>query len=115
MQANYSPGCWNNMKRYCLSKLLKCIGCCLPNCIKNKSPATGITISKLLLFSTILRPVALVGSDMISDGDALAQMWQYTGLAKAVYGHICTKTPPSDIISLPTIITGIRIVEKRRT
>ena len=36
-------------------------------------------------------------------------------LAMAVYGHICAKTPPSDIISLPTSATGLRIVEKRRT
>ena len=56
------------MKRSCLSKL--------PTWIKNKSPYEGITISKVLLFSTILMPVALVGSDMISDGGVLAQMWQ---------------------------------------
>ena len=35
-------------------------------------------------------------------------------LGQYVYGHICAKTPPSEIISLPTSATGIRIVEKRR-
>ena len=67
------------MKRCCLSKL--------PTCIKSKSPATGITISSFLLFSTILMPVALVGSDMISDGDVLVQMWPYTFLAKDLAGE----------------------------
>ena len=36
-------------------------------------------------------------------------------LPNNVYGHICAKTPPSDIISLPISTTGIRIVEKKRT
>ena len=79
MQANYSPGCWNNMKRCCLSKL--------PTWIKSKSPATGITISYVLLFSTIMRPVALVGSDMISDGGVLVQMWPYTGFGEGLAGE----------------------------
>ena len=78
-QANYSPGCWNNMKRWCLSKL--------PTWIKSKSPATGITISYVLLFSTIMRPVALVGSDMISDGGVLVQMWPYTGFGEGLAGE----------------------------
>ena len=89
---NDSPGCWDKIKRYCLSKLLKCIGCCLPRVclpawIKSKSPATGITISKFLLFSTISMPVMLVGSDMISDGGVLAQMWPYTQWAKFLAGE----------------------------
>ena len=32
-------------------------------------------------------PVALVGSDMISDGSVLAQMWPYTDMGKALAGE----------------------------
>ena len=67
------------MKRCCLSKL--------PTWIKSKSPATGITISKVLFFSTILMPVVLIGSDMISDGGVLAQMWPYTLFGKLIAGE----------------------------
>lgn len=101
-EANYSPGCWNNMKRCCLSKLLKCIGCCLPAWIKNKSPATGITISKVLLFSTILMPVALVGSDMISDGGVLVQMWPYTTTAKSLAGEYAGDATAANITGTTT-------------
>ena len=67
------------MKRCCLSKL--------PRCIKkmSASPKRGIQISTFLLFTTIVLPVLLVGSDMVSDGGVLGQMWQYS-LGKALAG-----------------------------
>ena len=58
------------MKRSYLSKL--------PNAIKSNLPAEGIKISIFLLLSTILMPMMLVGTDMISDGSVMAQMWPYT-------------------------------------
>ena len=58
------------MKRFCLSKI--------PKWIKPEpAPAKGLQISKVLLATTIMLPLMLVGSDMVSDGSVLAQMWQY--------------------------------------
>ena len=75
LQANYSRGWWNDMKRFRISKL--------PRWIKPEpAPAKGLQISKVLLATTILLPLMLVGSDMVSDGSVLGQMWQHTGLVE---------------------------------
>ena len=63
------------MKRSYLSKLPKCIKRML------SSPKRGLQIGPILLVQTIVLPLMLVGSDMLSDGGVLAQMWPYTGLA----------------------------------
>ena len=64
------------MKRCCLSKL--------PKWIKTMSsrPKRGIQIGQILIAKTIVLPVMLVGSDMLSDGGVLGQMWPYTYFAK---------------------------------
>ena len=74
-QADYSRGWWNNMKRLRISKL--------PKWIKPEpAPAKGLQISKVLLATTIMLPLMLVGSDMVSDGSVLGQMWPYTFFGK---------------------------------
>ena len=40
--------------------------------------AEGLPMSKLYLFATMVLPLILVGSDMVSDGGVMAQMWPYT-------------------------------------
>ena len=62
------------MKRSCLSKL--------PKCIKTMSPKKGIQIGKFLLAKTIVMPLMLVCSDLLSDGGVLGQMWPYTMIGK---------------------------------
>ena len=62
------------MKRSCLSKL--------PKCIKTMSPKKGIQIGKFLLAKTIVMPLMLVCSDLLSDGGVLGQMWPHTMIGK---------------------------------
>ena len=40
----------------------------------------------LLIMMTIVMPLLLVGTDMVSDGGVLGQMWPYTWLAKYLAG-----------------------------
>ena len=61
---------------------------CVPKCIKRMSsgPTRGLKIGPFLLVQTIVMPLLLVGSDMVSDGGVLGQMWPYTALAKLLAG-----------------------------
>ena len=69
------------MKRFRLSKIAKWSK--LPKWIKTEpAPPNGLQISKVLLATTIVLPLMLVGSDMVSDGSVLGQMWSYTGFVK---------------------------------
>ena len=62
---------------------------CVPKCIKRMSsgPTRGLKIGPFLLVQTIVMPLLLVGSDMVSDGGVLGQMWPYTALAKLLAGE----------------------------
>ena len=42
--------------------------------------AEGLPMSKLYLFATMVLPLILVGSDMVSDGGVMAQMLPYTSM-----------------------------------
>ena len=55
-----------------------------PNWMKNSSPPNGLQMSTLLLFSTIVLPLMLVGADMVTDVGVLGQMWPYTLWAKTL-------------------------------
>ena len=59
------------MKRSCLSKLPKRIKA------MSSSPEVGLQIGPFLLAQTILMPLLLVGSDILSDGGVLGEMWPY--------------------------------------
>ena len=73
------------MKRFRLSKIPKWSK--LPRWLKPKpAPHKGLQISKVLLVTTIVLPLMLVGSDMVSDGCVLSQMWPYTFYAKLLAG-----------------------------
>jgi len=77
-KADYSPGCWNLTKRSCFCLFRK-----LPKFIKDMTAAAeGLPISKLYPFTTLVLPLILVGSDMVSDCGVLGQMWQYTLIGK---------------------------------
>ena len=59
------------MKRSCLSKLPKRIKA------MSSSPEVGLQIGPFLLAQTIVMPLLLVGSDILSDGGVLGEMWPY--------------------------------------
>ena len=90
-----------NKVPYVVSKALLCPPCSTTVPFPSWVPASSVE----LLFVVV--PVELAAVSLSAYSPARL-------LAKVVYGHICAKTPPSDIISLPTSATGIRIVEKRR-
>ena len=46
----------------------------------------GVQIGKFLLANTIVMPLLLVGSDILSDGGVLGQMWPYTMISKLLVG-----------------------------
>ena len=45
----------------------------------SSSPERGLKIGPFLLAQTIAWPLLLVGTDMVTDGKVVTQMWQYTG------------------------------------
>ena len=46
----------------------------------------GVQIGKFLLANTIVMPLLLVGSDILSDGGVLGQMWPHTMISKLLVG-----------------------------